>query len=146
MLARVLAMACATGVSPLVAVAAGAATAPSPAQADAAASASITGTWASTTGPERLVFLPGGYFRTCYANGQRTNAAMGQWKRTAPGRYTVEFTHTASADCNAPLKPIRQHAASILGQVLIDRGVLALYVSGEFPPDLYRPVLPGAGR
>lgn len=103
-------------------------------------STSITGTWASTTGQERLVFMPGGYFRTCFAGGKQGNAAMGQWRRLAPGRYAVEFTHTATPDCKGPLHPIRQHPASILGQVLISKGELALYVSGEFPPDLYRPV------
>lgn len=100
----------------------------------------ITGTWASTTGPERLVFMPGGYFRTCFAGGKQGNAAMGQWKRLAPGRYAVEFTHTATPDCKGPLHPIRQHPASIRGQVLIGKGELALYVSGEFPPDIYKPV------
>ncbi len=102
----------------------------------------ITGTWASTTSAERLVFLPGGYFRSCFANGRIGNASMGRWKRQAPGRYTVEFTHTATPACNAPPQTIRQHPASILGQVLVQKGELSLYVSGEFPPDVYRPVLP----
>ncbi len=101
---------------------------------------SIIGNWASTSGPERLVFMPGGYFRTCFAGGKQGNAAMGQWKRLAPGRYAVEFTHTATPDCKGPLHPIRKHPASIVGQVLISQGELALYVSGEFPPDLYKPV------
>lgn len=100
----------------------------------------ITGTWASTTGAERLVFLPGGYFRSCFANGRTGNASMGRWKRQAPGRYTVEFTHTATPACNAPPQAIRQHPASIVGQVLVQKGELSLYVSGEFPPDVYRPV------
>ncbi len=106
----------------------------------------ITGTWASTTGAERLVFLPGGYFRTCFAGGKPGNAAMGQWKRLAPGRYAVEFTHTAAPDCQGALRPIRKHAASIVGQALISKGELALYVSGEFPPDLYRPVATAAPK
>jgi hypothetical protein len=100
----------------------------------------ITGTWASTTGAERLIFLPGGYFRTCFAGGKPGNASMGQWKRLSVGRYAIEFTHTAKAACNAPPQPIRKHRASILGQVLVSKGELALYVSGEFPPDLYRPI------
>ena len=100
----------------------------------------IIGTWASTSGAERLVFMPGGHFRSCFAGGKAGNAAMGQWTRLAPGRYAVEFTHTATADCKAPLQPIRKHQASILGQVMVNQGELALYVSGEFPPDLYRPV------
>lgn len=102
----------------------------------------ITGTWASTTGAERLVFLPGGYFRTCFTNGRQGNAAMGRWKRLGPGRYAVEFTHTATPACDAPPQAIRQHPASILGQVLVQQGELSLYVSGEFPPDVYRPVRP----
>ena len=106
----------------------------------------ITGTWASTSGAERLVFMPGGYFRTCYAGGQPGNAAMGQWKRVGPGRYTVEFTHTATPDCKGLLRPIHKHAASIVGQVLVERGELALYVSGEFPPDIYRPAAPEPQR
>ncbi|MDH4391091.1 MAG: hypothetical protein QE285_06670 [Aquabacterium sp.] len=106
----------------------------------------ITGTWASTATAERIVFMPGGYFRTCFAGGKSGNAAMGQWKRIGPNRYTVEFTHTATPDCKAMLRPIRQHPASIIGQVLIQRGELALYVSGEFPPDIYKPVAPGAPR
>lgn len=106
----------------------------------------ITGTWASTSGAERLVFMPGGYFRTCFAGGKPGNAAMGQWKRVGPGRYTVEFTHTATPDCKGLLRPIRKHAASIVGQVLVERGELALYVSGEFPPDIYRPAAPEPQR
>ena len=100
----------------------------------------IIGSWASTHGAERLVFMPDGHFRSCFASGKTGNAAMGQWKRLAPGRYAVEFTHTATPDCKAPLQAIRKHPASIVGQVMISKGELALYVSGEFPPDLYRPV------
>ena len=118
-------------------VAAGPATAPAERLGN-----TITGTWASTTGAERLVFLPGGYFRSCFANGRTGNASMGRWRRQAPGRYTVEFTHTATPACNAPPQTIRQHRASILGQVLVQKGELSLFVSGEFPPDVYRPVLP----
>lgn len=106
----------------------------------------ITGTWASTTGAERLVFMPGGYVRTCFANGQPGNAAMGHWTRVGPGRYTVEFTHTAAPDCKALLRPIHKHAASILGQVRIRQGELALYVSGESPPETFRPANPGTQR
>jgi hypothetical protein len=107
---------------------------------------SITGAWASTTGAERLIFLPGGYFRSCFAGGKTGNAAMGQWKRVAAGRYEVEFTHTAKPACNAPPQAIHQHAASIRGQVLVQRGELSLFVSGEFPPDVYRPATPAALR
>jgi len=110
------------------------------ADAAAASDALITGAWASTQGPERLVFMPGGYFRTCYASNRQGNAAMGHWKRLSAGLYAVEFTHTATPDCNGPLQPIRKHPASIRGQVRISKGELALYVSGEFPPDLYRPL------
>ena len=117
-----------------------------PAAAAEPARPGITGTWASTSGDERLVFMPGGYVRTCFAGGKPGNAAMGQWKRVGPGRYTVEFTHTATPDCKALLRPIRKHAASIVGQVLVERGELALYVSGEFPPDIYRPAAPELHR
>ncbi len=106
----------------------------------AASGEGITGTWASLRGAERLVFLPGGYFRTCFVGGRQGNAAMGQWKRLSAGLYAVEFTHTATPDCNGPLQSIRKHPASIRGQVRISQGELALYVSGEFPPDLYRPL------
>ena len=107
---------------------------------------SITGAWASTSGAERLIFLPGGYFRTCFAGGRQGNAAMGQSKRLAPGRYAVEFTHPATPACNAPPRAIHKHPASILGQVLISQGELSLFVSGEFPPDTYRPAPPAALR
>ena len=107
---------------------------------------SITGAWASTTGAERLIFLPGGYFRSCFAGGKTGNAAMGQWKRVAAGRYEVEFTHTAKPACNAPPQAIHQHPASIRGQVLVQRGELSLFVSGESPPDVYRPATPAALR
>ena len=107
---------------------------------------SITGAWASSTGAERLIFLPGGYFRSCFAGGKTGNAAMGQWKRVAAGRYEIEFTHTAKPACNAPPQAIRQHPASIRGQVLVQRGELSLFVSGEFPPDVYRPATPAALR
>lgn len=103
----------------------------------------ITGQWASTSGPERIVFTADGRFRTCMAGGKRGNAALGLWRRQAPGRYQVEFTHTAAPDCSRPAQPLRQHRASIVGQVVVNRGELALYVSGEFPPDIYRPSAPG---
>lgn len=103
----------------------------------------ITGYWASTSGPERIEFMPDGRFRTCVAGGRRGNAALGLWRRQAPGRYVVEFTHTAAPDCNRPARPLRQHRASIVGQAQLDKGELALYVSGEFPPDIYRPATPG---
>lgn len=127
-------------------LAAWAATALLPAAAAGASGSSITGAWASTTGAERLIFLPGGYFRTCFAGGKTGNAAMGQWKRLAAGRYEIEFTHTAKPACNAPPQAIRQHPASIRGQVLVQRGELSLFVSGEFPPDVYRPATPAALR
>jgi hypothetical protein len=110
---------------------------------DAAADAQpggIIGTWAGVASAERMVFLPGGYLRTCFAGKQRGNAAMGQWRRLGPGRYAVEFTHVAASDCSRPPQPIRQHPVSIQGLVMISRGELALHVSGEFPPDLYRPL------
>ena len=106
----------------------------------------ITGAWASTTGAERLIFLPGGYFRTCFAGGKKGNAGMGQWKRLAPGRYAVEFTHTAAPACNAPPQPLHKHPVSIVGQVLVSKGELSLFVSGEFPPDVYRPASQAALR
>lgn len=127
-------------------LAAWAATAVLPAGAAGTSGNSITGAWASTTGAERLIFLPGGYFRTCFAGGKTGNAAMGRWQRVAAGRYTIEFTHTARPACNAPPQAIRQHPASILGQVLVQRGELSLFVSGEFPPDVYRPATPAALR
>lgn len=112
----------------------------------AAADAEITGIWASTTGAERIEFMPEGRFRTCMAGGRRGDAALGLWRRQAPGRYVVEFTHTAAPDCSRPAQPLRQHRASIVGQVLLSRGELALYVSGEFPPDIYRPASRSEGR
>ena len=105
-----------------------------------AGSGAIIGNWASTNSAERLVFTPGGQFHSCFAGGLKGNAAIGRWTRQAPGRYVVEFTHTATPDCKAPARPIRKHAASIVGQVTVSQGELALYVSGEFPPDLYRAV------
>jgi hypothetical protein len=112
----------------------------------AAADPVITGQWASIGGPERIEFMADGRFRTCIAGGRRGNAALGLWRRLAPGRYQVEFTHTAAPDCSRPAQPLRQHRASIVGQVLVSRGELALYVSGEFPPDLYRPAGPASLR
>lgn len=109
----------------------------------AAGDPAITGQWASTSASERIEFMPDGRFRTCMAGGRRGNAALGVWRRQAPGRYVVEFTHTAAPDCSRPAQPLRQHRASIVGQALISRGELALYVSGEFPPDIYRPAAPG---
>ena len=115
------------------------------ATADAAGN-SITGTWVSTTGAERLVFLPGGYFRSCFAAGKQGNAAMGQWKRLSAGRYAVEFTHTAKPACDAPPQAMRKHPASIQGHVLVHGGELSLFVSGEFPPDVYQPLPHAAQR
>jgi len=84
--------------------------------------------------------------RTCFAGGRTGNAAMGQWKRLAPGRCTVEFTHTAKPACNAPPQPLHKHPVSIVGQVVVSKGELSLFVSGEFPPDTYRPASAAALR
>lgn len=137
----------------VLALAAGlAGTAPAPARATPKAargddgSSLIAGTWAGVRGAERLVFQAGGLVRSCFAAGHRGNASIGRWWRLAAGRYEIEFTHTASADCSQPARPLRRHPASIVGQVRVDGGELALFVSGEFPPDLYRPLAAPPGR
>ena len=106
----------------------------------------ITGTWASTSGPEQLIFSAGGFFRSCFAGAKTGNAVMGEWKTLSPGRYAIEVTHTAASDCNRPPQAIHKHPASIRGQAVISKGELALYLSGEFPPDIYRPVQRSAAR
>jgi hypothetical protein len=108
----------------------------------ALAAPAIVGTWGSMKGHERITFEANGRFRTCLIGNKKGNASMGLWRRQAGGRFEVEFTHTATTDCARPAQALRQHAASIVGQVLISRGELSLYVSGEFPPDIYRPVVP----
>jgi hypothetical protein len=104
------------------------------------APAGIIGTWVRAGGAERLVVLPGGYLRTCFVGSQRGNAAMGAWRRLGPGRYAVEFTHVAAPACSSPPTALHAHPASIQGIAVIGRGELALHVSGEFPPELYRPL------
>lgn len=108
----------------------------------ALAAPAIIGTWGSMKGHERITFQADGHFRTCLVGNKKGNASLGVWRRRGGGRYEVEFTHTATTDCARPPQVLRQHAASIVGQVLISRGELSLYVSGEFPPDIYRPVVP----
>lgn len=84
-----------------------------------------------------MVFKSNGYLRTCFGGGGKGNAAMGTWSEKKPGRFVVEFTHAISPSCAA--LPVMQHkyAVKIVGYATVSKAELALFVSGEFPPDRY---------
>lgn len=99
----------------------------------------LTGAWASTRTNERLVFSPGGFVRSCYGGNKAGNAALGQWKTVSPGRVAIEFTHATVSDCKLVAQPLRKFQVSVQGQAMLAKGELALFLGGEFPPDIFRP-------
>lgn len=108
----------------------------------------LTGAWASTSTNERLVFSPGGFVRSCFGGRKAGNAALGQWKTLSPGRVAIEFTHATVPDCAQVAQPLRKFKVSVQGQAMLAKGELALFLGGEFPPDIFRPApsLVAAGR
>lgn len=110
-------------------------------------SAAINGTWAMRKGHERLIFRPDGSFRSCWAPGHQGDAAIGSWSLISTGRYQVEYTHVAPADCREPARALRPFKTTIVGQVRLEvKGELALYLGGEFPPEIYQPLNAQARR
>ena len=97
----------------------------------------VTGTWASKSTSEHMVFKSNGYLRTCFGGAAKGNAAMGSWSEKEPGKIVVEFTHAISPSCATA--PVMQHkyAVKIVGYATVSKAELALFVSGEFPPDRY---------
>ncbi len=98
----------------------------------------ITGTWVGTAKPERLIFKSNGYLRTCIGAGSKGNAAMGSWSETQPGKVRIEFAYAISPGCDTEPKVLYKYQEKIVGQARVTQSELALFVSGEFPPDTYR--------
>lgn len=105
------------------------------AQADPSA---ITGTWVGNAKPERLIFKSNGYLRTCISAGSKGNAAMGSWSETQPGKIRVEFAYAISPSCDTEPRVLYKYQEKIVGQARVTKSELALFVSGEFPPDTYQ--------
>lgn len=104
----------------------------------------IVGEWRGVAGPERLIFRADGLVRTCFGSSKaKGNAAIGSWKELQPGRFRVVFTHAGPADCDAAPNPTRKYQVEILGFATATAGAptkaaeVALFVSGEGPPDRY---------
>ena len=108
--------------------------------------ASVVGEWRGIAGPERLIFRADGMVRTCFGANSKGNAAMGAWAELAPGRYRITFTHAISPGCAAKPQVIRKYQVEILGlaTATAKSNELALYVSGEGPPDRYARVTAAA--
>ena len=110
--------------------------------------ASVVGEWRGIAGPERLIFRADGMVRTCFGANSKGNAAMGAWAELSPGRYRITFTHAISPSCDATPRVIRKYQVEILGlataTVTAKTNELALYVSGEGPPDRYARVAAAA--
>ncbi len=97
----------------------------------------VVGAWQSLSGGEQLIFKPNGYLRTCFTTKKRGSAAMGSWRETAPGKYRIEFTHAISSPCNTEPNVLYTYQVKIVGSALATPTEVALFVSGEGPPDRY---------
>lgn len=97
----------------------------------------IVGRWVSVSGAEQLEIKSNGYVRTCFVGNKPGSASMGAWTRKAEGGYRVEFTHAISRNCADDPHMLRRYQLSIVGNATASRSELALYVSGEFPPDRF---------
>ena len=97
----------------------------------------IVGRWVSVSGAEQIEVKANGYVRTCFVGNKPGSASMGAWTRSAQGGYRVEFTHAISRNCAADPRLLRRYELSIVGNATVSRHELALYVSGEFPPDRF---------
>lgn len=97
----------------------------------------VAGIWASQSTPEHMVFKSNGFVRTCFAGAAKGNAAMGSWSEKQPGKIVVEFTHAVSPSCVSAPVVQRKYAVKIVGYATVTDTELALFVSGEFPPDRY---------
>ena len=97
----------------------------------------IIGRWVSVSGSEVLEIKATGYLRNCFLGKKPGSASMGAWTRTAPGRYRIELTHAITRGCDETPRTLRRYELSIVGHATASRDELALYVSGEFPPDRF---------
>lgn len=98
---------------------------------------SIVGRWVSVSGAEQIEIKANGYLRNCFGGNKPGSASMGAWTRTGPGRYRIEFTHAVSRNCADHPRMLRRYELSIVGQAIASHDELALYLSGEFPPDRF---------
>ena len=97
----------------------------------------IVGRWVSVSGAEQIEIKANGYVRTCFVGNKPGSASMGAWTRKAQGGYRVEFTHAISRNCADDPHMLRRYELSIVGNATASRSELALYVTGEFPPDRF---------
>ena len=97
----------------------------------------IVGRWVSVSGAEQIEVKANGFVRTCFVGNKAGSASMGAWTRNVQGGYRVEFTHAISRNCADDPRMLRRYELSIVGNVTASRTELALYVSGEFPPDRF---------
>lgn len=99
----------------------------------------VVGEWRGIAGPEHLIFRSNGLVRTCFGPNTKGNAAMGGWTELSPGRYRITFTHAISPNCDTTPQVIRKYQVEILGLATVSPKAteLALFVSGEGPPDRY---------
>lgn len=97
----------------------------------------IVGRWTSVSGAEQIEVKANGFVRTCFIGNKPGSASMGAWTRKPQGGYRVEFTHAITRNCSDDPRPLRRYELSIVGSVTASRSELALFVSGEFPPDRF---------
>jgi len=98
------------------------------------------GAWQSLRSGERLVFAANGFVRSCFAEPRSGNAAIGSWTEIGPGRLRIEFTHAVSPACGGEARLLRQYEVAISGSATVSRTQLALFVSGEGPPERFERV------
>ena len=97
----------------------------------------IVGRWVSVSGREQVEIKSNGYVRTCFVGSKPGSASMGLWTRLPAGNYRIEFSHAITPACGDGARLLRRYELSIIGNAQASRQELALYLSGEFPPDRF---------
>ncbi len=97
----------------------------------------IVGRWVSLSGREQVEIKTNGYVRTCFVGNKPGSASMGFWTRLPTGHYRIEFSHAVTPACGMTSRLLRRYELSIVGNATASHQELALYLSGEFPPDRF---------
>ena len=97
----------------------------------------IVGRWVSVSGREQVEVKANGYVRTCFVGSKPGSASMGFWTRLPQGNYRIEFSHAVTPACSDASRLLRRYELNIVGNATASRQELALFLSGEFPPDRF---------
>lgn len=97
----------------------------------------IIGRWQGASGSEQMEIKANGFVRTCFVGNKPGSASMGAWTRLPQGNYRIELSHAITPRCGDGSRMLRRYELSIVGNATVSANELALFVSGEFPPDRF---------